>query len=66
MMTNKMKSVINIEVKVAVLLCVLGRLQPLLPGLHEERICRRLSTDKYEHIVIDSSPEHYLETSHVR
>jgi hypothetical protein len=50
MITNKTKSVVNIETKVAVLLFALGRLQRLLSGIHEERTCRWISTKELDGI----------------
>ena len=57
MMTNKMKSVINIETKVAMLLFALGMLQMPFTGIQTERICGWITTEDHEYIGINPSPE---------
>jgi hypothetical protein len=56
MITSKTKSVMNIEMKVAVLLFVLEMLQKLT-GFQAERICGWISIKDPEHVEIGSSPD---------
>jgi hypothetical protein len=57
MMTNKMKSVINIETKVARLFFALGMLHMTFTGIQIERICGWISTEHQIYIGINPSPE---------
>jgi hypothetical protein len=65
MTTSRRMSVINIEMIVVLVRSTSGVLQIPSNGIHEERICGRISPEDPKYSEIDSSPEWHLVTNHV-